>query len=650
VPKHHNSQESDLVAHTFYPVFLEDPTMLFVTKQSSEVKKQKDAHNLVFSLPQLRSEGSACFLVLAVVVLLTTGGQHSQVTSQHSDFHGNADTLIALEDSDPMLLLGYVEEGLLVLVGLALAKVFLIPCMQNLQSKPNKKFEEPEGKRVGSARSQEKGACNTEQHTSSNSPSTDKTGLSSPSRSEAARIDEHHITIDKCAKRGDLAGAEQVFKQMKAEGLPRTINTCNFMLHAHAQAKDFTGAEQFVKNMIESSTRPDVITYNTLIDAFSKAGHVNGAESWLQRLVRSGVKPNVISYSTVIHACARVGDVHRAQAWLERMHASGIEANAIGYNSLIFACAKKGDVDCAERWLEQMLKANLPANVNTYTALIDCCAKANNLQKAEDWFERMLQMGVEGNVVSYCAIMNACARSGEVNKAEKWWHRMISAKVEPNVNSFSSLIDACAKSADAEKAEMWLSRMLEMGLKPELFSYSSTIDACGKAGDVQRAQRIFDQMVASGIRPNIVTYTSLARPWARLGNFNQVEQIQAQMLAGGVAPNEYFLNVLLSGYLHARPHQPLRAEAALRAALGKGVQPNEFVVTSLERCVGQERFAVLQKELGLMNPKARTQFSAAGKGPQFAAGSGDARKARTQGDVPWRADNRKNVGTSRRKA
>merc|ERR1719375_1896324 len=101
-------------------------------------------------------------------------------------------------------------------------------------------------------------------------------------------------------------------------------------------------------------------------------------------------------------------------------------------------------------------------------------------------------------------------------------------------------------------------------------------------------------MLACGVKPTIVTYTSLARPWARLGNFARVEEIQRQLLKRGLSPNEYFLTVLLSAYTKAEPKQPEKAEAALREALKRGVQVNEFVVTSLERCVGHDRFAALQ--------------------------------------------------------
>merc|ERR1719335_791540 len=142
-------------------------------------------------------------------------------------------------------------------------------------------------------------------------------------------------------------------------------------------------------------------------------------------------------------------------------------------------------------------------------------------------------------------------------------------------------------------------------MEPEVVSFSAVIDACGRAGHTDRARRIFDRLLALGVRPTIVTYTSLARPFARRGDFEKVEQIHADALASGVTPNEYFLNVQLSAYTHALPPQPARAEAALREALGRGIKLNEFVVTSLERCVGEARFADLQAELGLGAPKPR---------------------------------------------
>jgi len=182
---------------------------------------------------------------------------------------------------------------------------------------------------------------------------------------------------------------------------------------------------------------------------------------------------------------------------------------------------------------------------------------------------------------------------------------MQSAGIAPNIAAYSALIDACAKTADAERAIKWLAQMLDAGHEPEVVSFSSVIDACGKAGKLKQAASVFERMKGCGVQPTIVTYTSLARPFARKGDFARVEQIQDELRVQGLQSNEYFLNILLSAYTHAVPQQPSRAEAALREAIRRGVKLNEFVLTSLERCVGPERFAVLKKELGLGAPKPR---------------------------------------------
>ena len=114
---------------------------------------------------------------------------------------------------------------------------------------------------------------------------------------------------------------------------------------------------------------------------------------------------------------------------------------------------------------------------------------------------------------------------------------------------------------------------------------------------------MFDEMLTAGVKPTIVTYTSLARPWARRGDFARVEEIQRQLVKRGLVPNDYFLNVLLSAYTRANPRQKDKAEAAIREAWSRGVEVNEIVVASLERCVGRERYKVLQAELGLCAPK-----------------------------------------------
>merc|ERR1719235_2307408 len=146
-----------------------------------------------------------------------------------------------------------------------------------------------------------------------------------------------------------------------------------------------------------------------------------------------------------------------------------------------------------------------------------------------------------------------------------------------------------------------MTRMVDAGLAPDVVSLSAVINACGQAGDTERASNVFETILARGLRPTIVTYTSLARPHSRNGDFQKVEQIYKRMRKDGIRTNEYFLNVQLSAYTHATPPQGDKAEKALREALSqnRGIKLNDYILTSLERCVGEERYAVLKEELDL---------------------------------------------------
>merc|ERR1719161_1080632 len=71
--------------------------------------------------------------------------------------------------------------------------------------------------------------------------------------------------------------------------------------------------------------------------------------------------------------------------------------------------------------------------------------------------------------------------------------------------------------------------------------------------------------------------------------------------------NEYFLNVLLCSYASAHPRQGERAEQAFRSALTSGVQNNEFIMSSLEKCIGRGRANEILKELELKKPTRKSR-------------------------------------------
>merc|ERR1719160_1352475 len=84
--------------------------------------------------------------------------------------------------------------------------------------------------------------------------------------------------------------------------------------------------------------------------------------------------------------------------------------------------------------------------------------------------------------------------------------------------------------------------------------------------------------------------------------------------------NEYFLNVLLCSYASAHPRQSERAELAFRNAISLGVQNNEFILSSLEKCIGRGRASELLKELEMKKP-VRAKKNGGGSSTSGGAGA-----------------------------
>lgn len=262
--------------------------------------------------------------------------------------------------------------------------------------------------------------------------------------------------VSRCAKRGDVAGALQVFEEM-----------------------------------MRARVMPNVITYNAMINAHARSGDAAGASEWLARITGAGLLPDVISYSSVMKCCAKHGETATVIWWLNEMIRRGLTPDAVAYNAVIHSCAKKGRTSDAAGWLTRMTMMCLKADEVTYTTVINSCAKGGEAGEAVKWLMCMAQSALQPNVVSFTAAFKACAKAGDADRARDLFSMMKHRDVRPNVMTWTSLIEACGKAMPSrpQEAEAYFQEMLESGIWPDrvalltlmIFVSSSKIRVLGQA-------------------------------------------------------------------------------------------------------------------------------------------------------------------------
>lgn len=192
----------------------------------------------------------------------------------------------------------------------------------------------------------------------------------------------------------------------------------------------------------------------------------------------------------------------------------------------------------------------------------------------------------------------AALKDGQLERAEKCLHQMVASGWQPDIKSYSAVIGAYAKSNDTESAMRLLEGMRAAGITPDQVPYNAVLDAVAKNRDLERLSEVFSSMKMAGVEPNTFSFTCMARPHAYAGRVAEVERLAQEMEASGLMQDTFFLYTRLLAHSHARPCQPLRAEAAFRHAVEVGVPINDRVVSALGHSIGRARAQDLACEFG----------------------------------------------------
>jgi len=122
------------------------------------------------------------------------------------------------------------------------------------------------------------------------------------------------------ATRRDVDGAEAVFARMKAQGLSPDIVPYSILLNLHANRGDVAKAEETFKEMKEVGNLPrSTRAYTALMKAYMKRKDTEGAEDVLFRMAAAGETPDVHAYTILMRAYGKRGDIQGAEDVMRRV-------------------------------------------------------------------------------------------------------------------------------------------------------------------------------------------------------------------------------------------------------------------------------------------------------------------------------------------
>lgn len=239
--------------------------------------------------------------------------------------------------------------------------------------------------------------------------------MKSPTSSIRPNIVTYNAAIRACAEGLNLAGAFDLLRQLKEDGLEPTIVTYGSLMTACERMGDVEAASKVFRMVKEDNggtdnddddMRANEIIYGAAISCCRKARQPERALLLLRKMISDELSPNTATFNTVIAALAEGkpdSKIDNNILWekalavfkvMKSKHAPpGVSPNRQTYNILVRCLAANLQPGYAESLLIAMRKDGFVPDVDLYTLTVRSYERCGNPMKALRLMESMREVG-----------------------------------------------------------------------------------------------------------------------------------------------------------------------------------------------------------------------------------------------------------------
>ncbi|KAH0538051.1 hypothetical protein FGG08_005313 [Glutinoglossum americanum] len=200
-------------------------------------------------------------------------------------------------------------------------------------------------------------------------------------KGDGIRPDEYTIgtLLGFCANRGDIEGAEDMYRLSEHLELKKTTVMIGSLVLAYINDGQLGRAETLVKKFSTTDLEgPPTRMWNHILTAFASRRDGDGISRTLQRMQLLEVPLDGMTYSALMQFLVNIGQVTAAYRILkEVMPREGIRATAFHYSIIMEGFAKQGDLGAAFGVLQRMTKRNIRPTISTHIVLLKATASAD---------------------------------------------------------------------------------------------------------------------------------------------------------------------------------------------------------------------------------------------------------------------------------
>ncbi|XP_059312570.1 LOW QUALITY PROTEIN: pentatricopeptide repeat-containing protein At3g61520, mitochondrial [Lycium ferocissimum] len=335
----------------------------------------------------------------------------------------------------------------------------------------------------------------------------------------------YNCLIDGFCKAGEIERSNDLFDQMKKDGVGANVITLNTLLDGMCKHGRVSKAMGLFAEMQEKGLKGNSITYTILITSFCSVNNIDKAMSLFNEMSENRCSPDAKVYYSLILGLCQAGRMDDASCVASKVKEAGFGLDIICYNALIGGLCRKNKIDEAHKMLKDMEESGIKPDRYTYNTLISYFSEKGQFSTAHRVMKRMIDDGYLPNVVTYGALINAYCLAGELDEAMKIFKNMSSAtNVPPNTVIYNILIDTLCKSDKVEAAMSLLGDMKDKGVRPNTITYNALFKGLQERNWVEKAFEIMDQMTENACNPDYITMEVLTQ-W--LSDIGEIEKLRS---------------------------------------------------------------------------------------------------------------------------
>ncbi|XP_050381682.1 pentatricopeptide repeat-containing protein At1g80270, mitochondrial-like [Argentina anserina] len=308
-------------------------------------------------------------------------------------------------------------------------------------------------------------------------------------------------------KKHDKKKIADVLLLMEKENVKPTAFTYKLLISAKGEANDIAGMEQVYKTMKAEGIEPEYTVKAIMARHYAFGGLKEKAEAMLKEIEGGDLKENLWACRALLPLYAELGQVDEVRrVW----NACASNPRVEECMAAIEAWGKLNNIEEAEAIFDRMVKTWNRLSSKQYAVLLKVYTNHNMIAKGKDLVKRMADNNCEIGPLTWDALVKLYVGTGEVEKADSILAKAAEkSQKKPLFTSYMAIMEQYSKRGDVHNSEKILYRMRQVGYIARLRQFQCLVQAYINAN--APAYGLWERMKSDNIFPNKALIGQLTR-------------------------------------------------------------------------------------------------------------------------------------------